>query len=89
MKKTYLSILLAGCLATPILAGCAHNENASSNVSASETADKQAVDPDGTHTVVDHAGNTVEVPIIFGAFPSKYAVYVERIGICRYGLCSE
>lgn len=55
MKKTYLSILLAGCLATPILAGCANNENASSNVSASETADTQAVDPDGTHTVVDHA----------------------------------
>lgn len=96
MKKTYLSILLAGCLATPILAGCANNENASSNVSASETADTQEVDPNGTHTVVDHAGNTVEVPntinkVVIDQIPilSTYTAYFEGNAPKIIGYCGS
>ena len=96
MKKTYLSILLAGCLATPILAGCANNENASSNVSASETSDTQEVDPNGTHTVVDHAGNTVEVPntinkVVIDQIPilSTYTAYFEGNAPKIIGYCGS
>ena len=63
MKK-YLSVLLVACMTTFLFAGCksTNSENAASDTSVTETTEAQAPDPDGTHTVVDHAGNTVEVP---------------------------
>lgn len=63
MKK-YLSVLLVACMTTFLFAGCksTNSENTASDTSVTETTEAQAVDPDGTHTVVDHAGNTVEVP---------------------------
>ena len=63
MKK-YLSVLLVACMTTFLFAGCksTNSENAASDTSVTETTETQAPDPDGTHTVVDHAGNTVEVP---------------------------
>lgn len=63
MKK-YLSVLLVACMTTFLFAGCksTNSENTASDTSVTETTEAQAPDPDGTHTVVDHAGNTVEVP---------------------------
>ena len=63
MKK-YLSVLLVACMTTFLFTGCksTNSENAASDTSVTETTEAQAPDPDGTHTVVDHAGNTVEVP---------------------------
>ncbi len=63
MKK-YLSVLLVACMTTFLFTGCksTNSENAASDTSVTETTETQAPDPDGTHTVVDHAGNTVEVP---------------------------
>lgn len=63
MKK-YLSVLLVACMTTLLFAGCksTNSENAASDTSVTEATEAQALDPDGTHTVVDHAGNTVEVP---------------------------
>ena len=63
MKK-YLSVLLVACMTTFLFAGCksTNSENVASDTSVTETTEAQAPDPDGTHTVVDHAGNTVEVP---------------------------
>ena len=63
MKK-YLSILLVACMTTFLFAGCksTNSENATSDTSVTEATEAQALDPDGTHTVVDHAGNTMEVP---------------------------
>lgn len=63
MKK-YLSVLLVACMTTFLFAGCksTNSENTAPDTSVSETTEAQALDPDGTHTVVDHAGNTVEVP---------------------------
>ncbi|MGF0064617.1 ABC transporter substrate-binding protein [Lachnospiraceae bacterium SGI.085] len=63
MKK-YLSVLLVACMTTLLFAGCksTNSENAASDTSVTEATEAQALDPDGTHTVIDHAGNTVEVP---------------------------
>lgn len=60
MKK-YVAILLAVCLSVGVLAGCGNASTASISPSA-ESQTAQAADETGTHTVVDHGGNTVEVP---------------------------
>ncbi len=56
MKK-YLSILLAVLTLTLSMAGCG---NTAAN--QSQSSSQPEVDVNGTHTVVDHGGNTVEVP---------------------------
>lgn len=56
MKK-YLSILLAVLALTLSMVGCG---NAAAN--QSQSSSQPEVDVNGTHTVVDHGGNTVEVP---------------------------
>ncbi len=56
MKK-YLSILLAVLTLTLSMFGCG---NAAAN--QSQSSSQPEVDVNGTHTVIDHGGNTVEVP---------------------------
>lgn len=64
MKK-YVSLFLAACMATMLFAGCGNTNNTSADsqaVSAPLTETQDTSAPEGTHTVTDHAGNTVEVP---------------------------
>lgn len=97
MKK-YLSVLLVACMTTFLFAGCksTNSENTASDTSVTETTEAQAVDPDGTHTVVDHAGNTVEVPnhitkIVIDQIPilSTYMSYFDGDAPNIVGYCGS
>lgn len=63
MKK-YVSVLLVACMTTFLFAGCGDKktEKPAADTSVTETSEAETPDSNGTHTVVDHAGNTVEVP---------------------------
>ncbi|MBQ7971890.1 MAG: ABC transporter substrate-binding protein [Lachnospiraceae bacterium] len=70
MKKRIISVILSAVLCLGILAGCATenvpaagSDTASVEEQSESSADMtDAVDPEGTHIVVDHFGNEVEVP---------------------------
>ena len=74
MRKKFISALLAVCICAGLIAGCGgQNASSSSDANPLEStaqsgqdalSDEEAVSQteSGTHTVVDHAGNEVEVP---------------------------
>ena len=90
MKK-YLSILLAVLALTLSMVGCG---NAAANQSQSST--QPEVDVNGTHTVVDHGGNTVEVPdkitrVVIDQIPilSTYMSYFQGSAPNIVGYCGS
>ncbi len=90
MKK-YLSILLAVLTLTLSMAGCG---NTAAN--QSQSSSQPEVDVNGTHTVVDHGGNTVEVPnkiirVVIDQIPilSTYMSYFQGSAPNIVGYCGS
>ena len=90
MKK-YLSILLAVLALTLSMVGCG---NAAAN--QSQSSSQPEVDVNGTHTVVDHGGNTVEVPdkitrVVIDQIPilSTYMSYFQGSAPNIVGYCGS
>lgn len=90
MKK-YLSILLAVLTLTLSMFGCG---NAAAN--QSQSSSQPEVDVNGTHTVVDHGGNTVEVPnkitrVVIDQIPilSTYMSYFQGSAPNIVGYCGS
>lgn len=104
MKK-YVSLFLALCMTVTLFTGCGNkstseSQTAAGNSAASESADEKAQteadDPVGTHTVTDHAGNTVEVPnhitrVVIDQIPilSTYMSYFEGDAPNIVGYCGS
>ncbi|HWQ72303.1 MAG TPA: ABC transporter substrate-binding protein [Desulfitobacteriaceae bacterium] len=61
MKKTakIVSLLLVFSLLLAVITGCSGSQSAGGSV---ESAEKVKVDPNGTHSITDQAGNQVELP---------------------------
>lgn len=90
MKK-YLSILLAVLALTLSMVGCG---NAAAN--QSQSSSQPEVEVNGTHTVVDHGGNTVEVPdkitrVVIDQIPilSTYMSYFQGSAPNIVGYCGS
>lgn len=90
MKK-YLSILLAVLTLTLSMSGCG---NTAAN--QSQSSSQPEVDVNGTHTVVDHGGNTVEVPnkitrVVIDQIPilSTYMSYFQGSAPNIVGYCGS
>lgn len=90
MKKN-LSILLAVLALTLSMVGCG---NAAAN--QSQSSSQPEVDVNGTHTVVDHGGNTVEVPdkitrVVIDQIPilSTYMSYFQGSAPNIVGYCGS
>lgn len=90
MKK-YLSILLAVLTLTLSMSGCG---NAAAN--QSQSSSQPEADVNGTHTVVDHGGNTVEVPnkitrVVIDQIPilSTYMSYFQGSAPNIVGYCGS
>ena len=92
MKK-YLSILLAVLTLTISMVGCG---SSASDSTSTEPASQSESDAEGTHTVVDHAGNTVEVPnkitrVVIDQIPilSTYMAYFQGSAPNIVGFCGS
>lgn len=90
MKK-YLSILLAVLTLTLSMFGCGN-----SAANQSQSSSQPEVDVNGTHTVVDHGGNTVEVPnkitrVVIDQIPilSTYMSYFQGSAPNIVGYCGS
>lgn len=91
IMKKYLSILLAVLTLTLSMAGCG---NTAAN--QSQSSSQPEVDVNGTHTVVDHGGNTVEVPnkitrVVIDQIPilSTYMSYFQGSAPNIVGYCGS
>lgn len=91
IMKKYLSILLAVLALTLSMVGCG---NAAAN--QSQSSSQPEVDVNGTHTVVDHGGNTVEVPdkitrVVIDQIPilSTYMSYFQGSAPNIVGYCGS
>lgn len=110
MKKKLLAVIMTACLSMSMLAGCGSSANESSEAETSVESSVEEVSSEasseessaveetstGTHTVVDHGGNEVEVPdeitrVVIDQIPilSTYMSYFEGSAPYIVGFCGS
>lgn len=99
MKKKLLSLLMVATMAIGCMVACGANAESGASTNTEESVETTATeeaasvtsvvydenDPDGTHIVVDHAGDEVEVPntinrVVVGSFYPLASVIAEYLG---------
>lgn len=95
-RRSFITAM-AAVSAAGVLAACGSSSSstassvASSAVSSEATSSAASMDETGTHTVVDHGGNEVEVPnkvtrVVIDQIPilSTYMAYFEGSAVLQY-----